>query len=353
MAHTVPTVIFLESFVESTFSVAPEMQRILTTVKVLDERSVELSESLQHDIDALVALPPHHTNAHDPARVAEYNDLAARVQQQQAMLLQFASEKVNLAQQAHDLVEMHAVELERTLDQFETELKNSGMMDAYEQGADGFGGYEAAPPPPPSTTGGGSKRDRELSIKPEAQPWDMGQPAAEMPPPAPAYTKKATQAPPKRPRDEDGDGFGGGGGGNQRRMKSSRASAAALAADADGGGGGYTPRGAPTPSEEPSEISFMNPPPHGLKPSAPSPQLGSRLLMYSDINEALIGRHAEMYWPDDLMWYVVEIQSLDMRTKLARVVYWTGEMEDLVLDDIAKAGHMMLIDSDPVRSSRR
>ncbi len=35
-----------------------------------------------------------------------------------------------------------------------------------------------------------------------------------------------------------------------------------------------------------------------------------RLLTHSDINERLKGRRAELYWPDDNLWYLIEIHEV-------------------------------------------
>lgn len=33
-----------------------------------------------------------------------------------------------------------------------------------------------------------------------------------------------------------------------------------------------------------------------------------RYLMLEDIGDGLVGRHAELFWPDDNLWYLIEIQ---------------------------------------------
>ena len=34
----------------------------------------------------------------------------------------------------------------------------------------------------------------------------------------------------------------------------------------------------------------------------------------SDIGPSLEGQRAEMFWPDDNLWYLVEVNTVDMRT---------------------------------------
>lgn len=71
-----------------------------------------------------------------------------------------------------------------------------------------------------------------------------------------------------------------------------------------------------------------------------------RLLTDEDITPALKGRQAELFWPDDQKWYFVTIQAVNHRTKQAKIVYASGEEEELSLDEMAREGHMTLIGSD-------
>lgn len=81
----------------------------------------------------------------------------------------------------------------------------------------------------------------------------------------------------------------------------------------------------------------------GLETSAAQPQAPGTLLREADVNQSLIGRRAELYWPDDNLWYIIEIQSVDMVTHKAQILYITGESEELDLNEIIKEGHMSLI----------
>lgn len=49
-------------------------------------------------------------------------------------------------------------------------------------------------------------------------------------------------------------------------------------------------------------------------------QPSGRILAPHELTTALCGRKAELYWPDDGKWYLVEIQSIDMDTKMAKYV---------------------------------
>jgi hypothetical protein len=43
------------------------------------------------------------------------------------------------------------------------------------------------------------------------------------------------------------------------------------------------------------------------------------------------------------MWYLIEIQRVNPADRTATIVYKTGEIEDLNLQEIAQEGHMSLI----------
>lgn len=115
-----------------------------------------------------------------------------------------------------------------------------------------------------------------------------------------------------------------------------------------GGGGSSNPGSMQAGGDAPPmypPLQFMN---HertaGLLDSAQQPQLPGRLLQAADIRPELQGRQAEMYWPDDNMWYLIEIHSVNVVNKTAIIVYRTGEVEELNLSEIASEGHMSLIE---------
>lgn len=49
---------------------------------------------------------------------------------------------------------------------------------------------------------------------------------------------------------------------------------------------------------------------------------------------------AQLYWPDDGMWYKAEVVSLNTRSRSAKVLYATGDVETLSVDEIAQEGHI-------------
>jgi len=83
------------------------------------------------------------------------------------------------------------------------------------------------------------------------------------------------------------------------------------------------------------------------KAQASSKPLGiGRLLTQNDVNLDLRGRQAELFWPDDNLWYLIEIQNVNVRQNQARIMYTDGSTEELELEEIIRDGHMSLITRD-------
>mmetsp|Transcript_1715 Transcript_1715/g.3843 ORF Transcript_1715/g.3843 Transcript_1715/m.3843 type:complete len:239 (+) Transcript_1715:182-898(+) len=81
-----------------------------------------------------------------------------------------------------------------------------------------------------------------------------------------------------------------------------------------------------------------------VKAQASLKPLGTgRLLVEADVGPALKGRQAELFWPDDNLWYLIEIQNINVRQKHAKIMYTDGSTEELELDEIIQDGHMSLI----------
>lgn len=81
----------------------------------------------------------------------------------------------------------------------------------------------------------------------------------------------------------------------------------------------------------------------GEAQAADAPLPTGRLLTYADITPTLKGRQAELYWPDDKMWYLIEVFAINIRSRIAKIQYTSGEFEDLDLNEIIREGHMSLI----------
>ncbi|KAL4436766.1 hypothetical protein ABPG75_003905 [Micractinium tetrahymenae] len=89
--------------------------------------------------------------------------------------------------------------------------------------------------------------------------------------------------------------------------------------------------------EEPN--SFVRP---GYQ-AADQPLPTGRLLTEADVSPALTGRQAELFWPDDGKWYLIQFNAIYMDSRKADVQYATGEFEQLDLDEVIRDGHCSLL----------
>ena len=111
------------------------------------------------------------------------------------------------------------------------------------------------------------------------------------------------------------------------------------AAGGAGGGGGKANGGKKRKAADAADAPATE-----LKARASSEPLGTgRKLVEKDVNANLKGRQAELYWPDDNLWYLVEILAVNQKGKKATIQYTTGETEELELGEIIRDGHMSLI----------
>lgn len=119
---------YLEQFVESCYFLPTELSRFLNMIKAIDDRCCTLSDSLNETTAELLAMPPAYQHGPSP----EYNKLMQKVSSDQKMLTQLSEEKLHLAQQAYDILEMYAIDLERTIENFETDsaIQNGGQPEA-------------------------------------------------------------------------------------------------------------------------------------------------------------------------------------------------------------------------------
>lgn len=86
---------------------------------------------------------------------------------------------------------------------------------------------------------------------------------------------------------------------------------------------------APHPPWASSPLACLTLTPTPPPATHPSPQAPFRLLTHADVGVGLIGMHAELFWPDDNLWYLIRIQVgvAGVGTRLERVG-WVGGMWD-------------------------
>lgn len=78
---------------------------------------------------------------------------------------------------------------------------------------------------------------------------------------------------------------------------------------------------------------------------ADAPSEEGRPLVLEDVSPSLVGRKAELLWPDDAKWYLIVFLELDVKSRTAKVCYATGEEEKLSLDEVIQNKELMLLPS--------
>jgi len=57
-----------------------------------------------------------------------------------------------------------------------------------------------------------------------------------------------------------------------------------------------------------------------------------------------VGKQAELLWPDDGQWYLIQITAVNLAARTADILYMTGETEQgISLDDTSSKGEMSVI----------
>lgn len=405
-------IIYLEKYIDSTTSLPAELNRILNSIKDLDERSDDLAAQIQENVEAALKLPPAHSaSTRSKAAGNEHDELAAlraQIESDQRLLIQFAEEKVQLAVQGYDLLEQHLAQADLDIVHLEAVLQEMGMdMAGLSMGGPDYSGgtfedpapkragsrlrdvpsfdsFEQAQPeaPKPRKTTITLNLSRQISgfegaaaggeaQTPGVDSLGLGAAAVPKRPPSTAPRKAPTPVPQPAVQPVEQ--------GYQRNRRAAAAGVHALAAEVSAmeeddpeeqqhaqhalhvqqqQRGAAQPLQiphvqvqqvalAPTHGRTSAEVARLfserEPLIPGLNHASDRPQAPGRLLTYADLNIGLVGRHAEMYWPDDNLWYLIKIQAFDPATRKASILYTTGESEELLLDSVIKEGHMSLI----------
>jgi hypothetical protein len=281
---------------------------------------------------------------------------------------------VQLALTGHELLDSQMANLADDIVQFREELAEQGIeVDGY---VDDYA-MEVAPPPEPQGRRSGSRMQF-------ANPYDSLEPQVSLEPRGTAGgARKSNQIPLSLSRQQSGygsEGYGTGSdvvgwdapkqqraGANNRRSNAGaggdqgygsrrraaaanvHATAAAVAALDDDEYANGAGAGVPRTDIDPYQVVGMAELVPGLAHAAREPQAPGRPLTEQDINQNLVGRIAEVYWPDETnpsgsLWYLVKIESVDLQRMTASIRYQNGEMEpDLSLLEVARDEHMMLV----------
>ncbi|KMZ71476.1 Inhibitor of growth protein [Zostera marina] len=127
------TGVYLDDYLEYSSTLPAELQRILSTMRELDERSQALINQTRNQTRSYLGLSPNNSK-----KVIQDDDDAVlekiknEIESNHENALSLCTEKVLLARQAYDLIDSHVKRLDEDLIQFAEDLKQEGKLAANE-----------------------------------------------------------------------------------------------------------------------------------------------------------------------------------------------------------------------------
>jgi len=334
-------------------------------IRDLDHKSRDLSLAVENQVEAIAQM-----SATTKSSKEELQEMRDNLKGDQSLLIQWAEEKVQLAVLGHELLASYAKNLEDDIHNLTQFLTNTGQLDEYLP-VDEYGMghdvnmYESSEQHQPRQ--GMTRRATSSRLGGYTTSMDgYEEEHSEKPPPP---QKLRTNIPltinrqqsnafaePLQPVDVMGDATTSkrrrGGNDTRRRSAAVQATSAVAAAMYEDEDYVDTKNVEAIVQEEQNGTQFaplpLEPFIPGLKECAKQPQAARRRLNESDISMALAGKIAEVYWvsdkPEESMWYLVKVESVNLAAKTACVRYQNGEVEaDLNLSEVAQEGHMLLV----------
>lgn len=123
------TGVFVDDYLEYSSTLAAELQRLLSTMRELDDRALGIINQTRDQTRYCLGM-----HSHGSKKVILEDDEAAfekmkkEIEANQENALSLCTEKVLLAQQAYDLIESHVKRLDEDLNQFAEDLKQEGKI---------------------------------------------------------------------------------------------------------------------------------------------------------------------------------------------------------------------------------
>ncbi|CAL9780130.1 unnamed protein product, partial [Musa acuminata subsp. burmannicoides] len=123
------TGVFVDDYLEYSSTLAAELQRLLSTMRELDERAHGIINQTKEQTRYCLGMPSHYSKKviHEDDE-AEFEKMKKEIEASQENALSLCTEKVLLAQQAYELIEGHLKRLDEDLNQFAEDLKQEGKI---------------------------------------------------------------------------------------------------------------------------------------------------------------------------------------------------------------------------------
>lgn len=126
------TGVFVDDYLEYASTLPAELQRLLNTIRELDERAQGMINQARQQTELCLRLASgrsfHYSDDDDDA----FEKMRKEIEANQEDALRLCREKVLVAQQAHDLIDSHIKRLDEDLNNFSDDLKQEGKLAADE-----------------------------------------------------------------------------------------------------------------------------------------------------------------------------------------------------------------------------
>ncbi|KAK8689498.1 hypothetical protein V6N13_088214 [Hibiscus sabdariffa] len=127
------TGVYVDDYLEYSSTLPAELQRLLNTIRELDERSQSMINQTRQQTEYCLGLAANRgngisyvNNSHEDEETIE--KMRKDIEASQANALSLCTEKVLLARQAYDLIDSHVKRLDEDLTYFAEDLKQEGKI---------------------------------------------------------------------------------------------------------------------------------------------------------------------------------------------------------------------------------
>ncbi|CAI9108730.1 OLC1v1008407C1 [Oldenlandia corymbosa var. corymbosa] len=125
------TGVFVDDYLEYANTLPAELQRLLNTIRELDERSQAMINQASQQTKLCLGIASRrnaHSNYIDDGNDENFEKMRKEIEASQENALNLCTEKVLLARQAHDLIDSHIKRLDEDLNNFAEDLKQEGKL---------------------------------------------------------------------------------------------------------------------------------------------------------------------------------------------------------------------------------
>ncbi|PRQ45941.1 putative chromatin regulator PHD family [Rosa chinensis] len=119
------TGVYVDDYLEYASTLPAELQRLLNTIRELDERSQSMIHQTRQQTKHCLGLSKKWNSEEDEASI---DKMRKEIEANQENAVSLCTEKVLLAKQAYDLIDSHVKRLDEDLNHFAEDLKQEGKI---------------------------------------------------------------------------------------------------------------------------------------------------------------------------------------------------------------------------------